>query len=86
MSRRHYRPWPWGTFQPLCPCAKPPGLTETPPPPMSLPLQMSMDTNEVLPSSFNAAHKWPGLIHEPLDQGNCAGSWAFSTAGEMPRS
>ncbi|XP_006274876.1 tubulointerstitial nephritis antigen-like isoform X1 [Alligator mississippiensis] len=43
-------------------------------------LHMSMDTNEVLPSSFNAAHKWPGLIHEPLDQGNCAGSWAFSTA------
>ncbi|KGL85121.1 Tubulointerstitial nephritis antigen-like, partial [Tinamus guttatus] len=22
----------------------------------------------------------PCLIHEPLDQGNCAGSWAFSTA------
>ncbi|KAM5181165.1 tubulointerstitial nephritis antigen-like [Mantella aurantiaca] len=37
--------------------------------------------NDVLPSYFNAADKWPGMIHEPLDQGNCAGSWAFSTAG-----
>ncbi|XP_053563203.1 tubulointerstitial nephritis antigen-like [Bombina bombina] len=36
--------------------------------------------NEVLPTSFNSADKWPGLVHGPLDQGNCAGSWAFSTA------
>ncbi|MEE6484192.1 hypothetical protein FKM82_013783 [Ascaphus truei] len=36
--------------------------------------------NEVLPRHFNAAVKWPGMIHMPLDQGNCAGSWAFSTA------
>ncbi|OCT95097.1 tubulointerstitial nephritis antigen-like [Xenopus laevis] len=36
--------------------------------------------NDVMPSHFNAAEKWPGLVHEPLDQGNCAGSWAFSTA------
>lgn len=43
-------------------------------------LHMSMDTNEVLPPHFNAAEKWSGMIHEPLDQGNCAGSWAFSTA------
>ncbi|KAM3830266.1 tubulointerstitial nephritis antigen-like [Vipera latastei] len=43
-------------------------------------LQINMATNEVLPSHFNAADKWSGLIHEPLDQGNCAGSWAFSTA------
>ncbi|KAM4797491.1 tubulointerstitial nephritis antigen-like [Rhinophrynus dorsalis] len=35
--------------------------------------------NEILPHYFNAAEKWPGMIHEPLDQGNCAGSWAFST-------
>lgn len=41
-----------------------------------------MDNNEYLPSYFNAAEKWPGKIHEPLDQGNCAASWAFSTAGE----
>ncbi|KAF7245845.1 Tubulointerstitial nephritis antigen-like, partial [Varanus komodoensis] len=43
-------------------------------------LQVSMDANEVLPPRFNAAEKWPGMIQEPLDQGNCAGSWAFSTA------
>uniref|UniRef100_A0A8B9CW85 Tubulointerstitial nephritis antigen like 1 n=1 Tax=Anser brachyrhynchus TaxID=132585 RepID=A0A8B9CW85_9AVES len=48
---------------------------EHPPPP-----QMAMDSNEVLPRHFDAATKWPGMIHEPLDQGNCAGSWAFSTA------
>ncbi|XP_005058514.2 PREDICTED: tubulointerstitial nephritis antigen-like [Ficedula albicollis] len=44
-------------------------------------MHMNMDTNEVLPRHFDAAAKWPGMIHEPLDQGNCAGSWAFSTAG-----
>ncbi|XP_056365373.1 tubulointerstitial nephritis antigen-like isoform X1 [Oenanthe melanoleuca] len=43
-------------------------------------MHMNMDTNEVLPRHFDAAAKWPGMIHEPLDQGNCAGSWAFSTA------
>ncbi|XP_073649133.1 tubulointerstitial nephritis antigen-like isoform X3 [Tursiops truncatus] len=35
---------------------------------------------EVLPRAFEASEKWPNLIHDPLDQGNCAGSWAFSTA------
>lgn len=44
---------------------------------------MNMDNNDYLPSYFNAAEKWPGKIHEPLDQGNCAASWAFSTAGEL---
>ncbi|NWH69909.1 TINAL protein, partial [Piaya cayana] len=43
-------------------------------------MHMNMDSNEVLPRHFDAAAKWPGMIHEPLDQGNCAGSWAFSTA------
>ncbi|XP_005997289.1 tubulointerstitial nephritis antigen-like [Latimeria chalumnae] len=43
-------------------------------------LHMNMKSNEVLPAYFNAAEKWPGMVHEPLDQGNCAGSWAFSTA------
>ncbi|XP_049606801.1 tubulointerstitial nephritis antigen-like isoform X1 [Syngnathus scovelli] len=44
-------------------------------------IQMNMDPQgEALPSSFNSADKWPGKIHEPLDQGNCAASWAFSTA------
>lgn len=41
-----------------------------------------MDPNkEQLPLYFSSAEKWPGKIHEPLDQGNCAASWAFSTAG-----
>uniref|UniRef100_F7FFG2 Tubulointerstitial nephritis antigen like 1 n=2 Tax=Ornithorhynchus anatinus TaxID=9258 RepID=F7FFG2_ORNAN len=43
-------------------------------------MHMNMGPNVVLPRNFDAAQKWPGLIHEPLDQGNCAGSWAFSTA------
>lgn len=44
--------------------------------------QMNMDPqSDRLPLYFNSAEKWPGKIHEPLDQGNCAASWAFSTAG-----
>ncbi|XP_024920939.1 tubulointerstitial nephritis antigen-like [Cynoglossus semilaevis] len=44
-------------------------------------MQMNMDPqNEQLPQYFNSTEKWPGKIHEPLDQGNCAASWAFSTA------
>ncbi|XP_020839204.1 tubulointerstitial nephritis antigen-like [Phascolarctos cinereus] len=43
-------------------------------------IQMVMLPDETLPPAFSASDKWPGLIHEPLDQGNCAGSWAFSTA------
>lgn len=44
---------------------------------------MNMDPqNEQLPQYFNSTEKWPGKIHEPLDQGNCAASWAFSTAGQ----
>uniref|UniRef100_A0A8C5L6G7 Tubulointerstitial nephritis antigen-like n=1 Tax=Jaculus jaculus TaxID=51337 RepID=A0A8C5L6G7_JACJA len=39
-----------------------------------------LSPREVLPEAFEASEKWPNLIHEPLDQGNCAGSWAFSTA------
>ena len=46
-------------------------------------LQMNMDPqSDHLPGYFNAVEKWPGKIHEPLDQGNCAASWAFSTACE----
>lgn len=46
--------------------------------------QMNMDpVGDVVPASFNSADKWPGKIHEPLDQGNCAASWAFSTAGRL---
>lgn len=43
--------------------------------------QKVLGPREVLPQTFEASEKWPNLIHEPLDQGNCAGSWAFSTAG-----
>ncbi|XP_075409459.1 tubulointerstitial nephritis antigen-like isoform X2 [Tenrec ecaudatus] len=39
-----------------------------------------LDPDKVLPPAFEASEKWPRLIHEPMDQGNCAGSWAFSTA------
>lgn len=47
-------------------------------------LQMNMDPQtDNLPPYFNSAEKWPGKIHEPLDQGNCAASWAFSTAGAV---
>lgn len=44
-------------------------------------LQTVLGPGEVLPTAFEASEKWPNLIHGPLDQGNCAGSWAFSTAG-----
>ncbi|MBN3307541.1 TINAL protein, partial [Amia calva] len=43
-------------------------------------MKMNMDSTDYLPPYFNAVEKWPGKIHEPLDQGNCAASWAFSTA------
>ncbi|XP_059557342.1 tubulointerstitial nephritis antigen isoform X4 [Myotis daubentonii] len=33
-----------------------------------------------LPEFFVASYKWPGWTHGPLDQKNCAASWAFSTA------
>ncbi|XP_077599651.1 tubulointerstitial nephritis antigen-like [Stigmatopora nigra] len=44
-------------------------------------MQINMGSEgDVLPTRFNSGEKWPGKIHEPLDQGNCAASWAFSTA------
>lgn len=49
--------------------------------PSAFVLQTVLVPGEVLPTAFEASEKWPNLIHEPLDQGNCAGSWAFSTAG-----
>lgn len=52
---------------------------------MAFALQTVLRPGEVLPTAFEAAEKWPNLIHEPLDQGNCAGSWAFSTAGMSRR-
>lgn len=47
-------------------------------------MNVDPDRNQ-LPLYFNSAEKWPGKIHEPLDQGNCAASWAFSTAGKTGR-
>uniref|UniRef100_A0A8C5MFE0 Tubulointerstitial nephritis antigen n=1 Tax=Leptobrachium leishanense TaxID=445787 RepID=A0A8C5MFE0_9ANUR len=35
---------------------------------------------EEFPLFFIASYKWPQYIHGPLDQKNCAASWAFSTA------
>lgn len=45
------------------------------------PIQSFLRENDSIPSSFDARIKWPGYIHPPEDQGNCNGSWAFSTAG-----
>ena len=42
----------------------------------------SVNVDRMLPDSFDARIKWPGLIHDILDQGDCGASWAFSTAGE----
>ncbi|EJW77039.1 papain family cysteine protease containing protein, partial [Wuchereria bancrofti] len=33
-----------------------------------------------LPTSFDARQKWPNFIHPIQDQGDCASSWAQSTA------
>ena len=44
---------------------------------MAFALQTVLGPGEVLPRTFEASEKWPNLIHDPLDQGNCAGSWAF---------
>ncbi|KAM3930913.1 tubulointerstitial nephritis antigen [Leptodactylus fuscus] len=56
----------------------------TKPPSPSL-LSMNEMTHRVSPDEefplfFIASYKWPGYIHRPLDQKNCAASWAFSTA------
>lgn len=43
-------------------------------------LQPSLPATTDLPEFFIASYKWPGWTHGPLDQKNCAASWAFSTA------
>ncbi|OWA50733.1 putative peptidase C1-like protein F26E4.3 [Hypsibius exemplaris] len=42
--------------------------------------EIRIDRNAILPDRFDARERWPGLIHPVGDQGNCAASWAFSTA------
>ncbi|KAH0622005.1 hypothetical protein JD844_023878, partial [Phrynosoma platyrhinos] len=43
----------------------------------------NVNTEADFPEFFVAWHEWPGWIHDPLDQRNCAASWAFSTASKM---
>ncbi|XP_077991337.1 putative peptidase C1-like protein F26E4.3 [Glandiceps talaboti] len=43
---------------------------------------IDMDYDEsLIPESFDAREKWPGLVHGIMDQGDCGCSWAFSTTG-----
>uniref|UniRef100_A0A8D2IQD9 Tubulointerstitial nephritis antigen n=1 Tax=Varanus komodoensis TaxID=61221 RepID=A0A8D2IQD9_VARKO len=44
------------------------------------PLTASTRTETDFPEFFVSWYEWPGWIHDPLDQRNCAASWAFSTA------
>ncbi|KAK1170910.1 tubulointerstitial nephritis antigen-like [Acipenser oxyrinchus oxyrinchus] len=43
-------------------------------------IKVIADLKYGMPEFFIASYKWPGWIHGPLDQHNCAASWAFSTA------
>ncbi|MGH0139287.1 UNVERIFIED_CONTAM: hypothetical protein FKN15_037077 [Acipenser sinensis] len=43
-------------------------------------IKVIADLKYDMPEFFIASYKWPGWIHGPLDQHNCAASWAFSTA------
>ncbi|XP_006511264.1 tubulointerstitial nephritis antigen isoform X1 [Mus musculus] len=58
-------------------------LGTLPPSPMLLSMNemtASFPPRADLPEIFIASYKWPGWTHGPLDQKNCAASWAFSTA------
>ncbi|XP_077875985.1 tubulointerstitial nephritis antigen isoform X3 [Ictidomys tridecemlineatus] len=58
-------------------------LGTLPPSPMLLSMNemtASLPAKTDLPEFFIASYKWPGWTHGPLDQKNCAASWAFSTA------
>lgn len=45
--------------------------------------ELRVDKNAILPDRFDARSRWPKLIREVRDQGNCAASWAFSTTGKL---
>lgn len=58
-------------------------LGTLPPSPLLLSMNevtASLPETTDLPEFFVASYKWPGWTHGPLDQKNCAASWAFSTA------
>ncbi|XP_032506257.1 tubulointerstitial nephritis antigen isoform X5 [Phocoena sinus] len=58
-------------------------LGTMPPSPLLLSMNevaASLPETTDLPEFFIASYKWPGWTHGPLDQKNCAASWAFSTA------
>ncbi|XP_075057003.1 tubulointerstitial nephritis antigen [Mixophyes fleayi] len=58
-------------------------LGTLPPPPSLLnmnEMQSRVSLDEEFPLFFISSYKWPQYIHRPLDQKNCAASWAFSTA------
>ncbi|XP_037582784.1 LOW QUALITY PROTEIN: uncharacterized peptidase C1-like protein F26E4.3 [Dermacentor silvarum] len=42
--------------------------------------ELHLKKREQLPEEFDARIRWPGLVHGVRDQGDCASSWAFSTA------
>ncbi|XP_062981545.1 tubulointerstitial nephritis antigen [Elgaria multicarinata webbii] len=44
------------------------------------PLTQNTIAETDFPEYFVSWYEWPGWIHDPLDQRNCAASWAFSTA------
>nr|DBA26381.1 TPA: hypothetical protein GDO54_010652 [Pyxicephalus adspersus] len=43
-------------------------------------MAVRVSPDEEFPLHFISSYKWPQYIHRPLDQKNCAASWAFSTA------
>ncbi|KAI8501415.1 Tubulointerstitial nephritis antigen-like [Branchiostoma belcheri] len=44
-------------------------------------IQVSIRDN--IPEFFDARSRWPGLIQDVRDQGNCGASWAFSTTAVL---
>ncbi|CAH1254878.1 TINAGL1 [Branchiostoma lanceolatum] len=44
---------------------------------------IQVSIRESLPELFDARRRWPGLIQDVRDQGNCGASWAFSTTAVL---